>query len=125
MEPTNDVCQDVRPGNVEVTKGLFVRIEAKPGREAEVEARLEDGLAAVLEEPDTTAWLAIRLGPTTFAVVDAFPHEEGRQFHLVAGRERLGDESMRDLLAEPPSLTFTDIVAAKLPSARPRSDGSV
>jgi quinol monooxygenase YgiN len=114
---TNDVQRDVRRGGVEVTRGLFVRIEAKPGREAEVEAQLRAGLAAVLEEPDTTAWLAIRLGPTTFAVVDAFPHEAGRQFHLAAGRERLTENEAMDLYAEPPSIAFTDIVAAKLPSA--------
>lgn len=117
MEWTNDVQQDVRHGNAEVTKGLFVKIEVKPGREADVEAQLRAGLAAVLEEPDTTAWLAIRLGPTTFAVVDAFPHEAGRQFHLAAGRERLSDNAAMDLYAEPPSITFTDVVAAKLPSA--------
>lgn len=114
---TDDVRQNARHGGAEVTKGLFVGIEAKPGREAEVEAQLQAGLAAVLEEPDTTAWLAIRLGPTTFAVVDAFPHEAGRQFHLGAGRERLNDNAAMDLYAAPPSITFTDIVAAKLPSA--------
>jgi quinol monooxygenase YgiN len=98
-----------------VTKGLLVRLEAKPDRAAEVEAHLRAGLAAVLEEPDTTAWLAIRLGPTSFAVVDAFPDEAGRQFHLDAGRVRVSDGAMRDMLAEPPTFTATDIVAAKLP----------
>ncbi|MEV6927218.1 antibiotic biosynthesis monooxygenase [Dactylosporangium sp. NPDC051485] len=99
-----------------VTKGLLVRIEAKPGRDGEVEARLRSGLDAVLREPDTTAWLALRLGPTTFAVVDVFPHEAGRQFHLDAGRVRIEDESMRELLAAPPTFEFTDVVAAKLPA---------
>ena len=96
--------------------GPLVRIEARPGREAEVEARLKAGLAAVLEEPDTRAWLAIRLGPTSFAVVDAFPHEAGRQFHLEAGKARVTDDTAMELFAEPPSFTYTDIVAAKLPS---------
>lgn len=113
MEPSEATSHDDGAG---VTKGLFVRIEARPGREAEVEARLRSGLAEVMKEPDTTAWLAIRLGPTSFAVVDAFPHEAGRQFHLDAGRSRVtGDEAM-ELFAKPPSFTFTDIVAAKLPS---------
>jgi hypothetical protein len=110
----HDVPQDAGP---QVTKGLFVRIEAKPGREAEVEARLKSGLAEVMKEPDTTAWLAIRLGPTTFAVVDAFPNEAGRQFHLELGKNRITDDAAMELFAEPPSFTFTDIVAAKLPSA--------
>lgn len=108
--------EDVKSSIREVTKGLFVRIEAKPGREAELVERLRAARATILEEPDTTAWFAIRLGPTSFAVVDAFPHEEGRQFHLEAGKIRVGQQSMQELLAEPPSFTFTDIIAAKLPS---------
>jgi quinol monooxygenase YgiN len=69
--------------------GFFIRIEAKPGREAEVEAKLKAALAGVEQEPATTVWLALRLGPSTFAVVDAFPDEAGRQAHLEAGRARL------------------------------------
>jgi quinol monooxygenase YgiN len=119
METTAEVSavDDGTPGDTEVTvtKGLLVRIEAKPGRGDEVEAHIKAGLATILEEPDTTAWLAIRLGPTSFAVVDAFPHEEGRQFHLEAGRARLSKDSAMELFAEPPSMTYTDIVAAKLP----------
>ncbi|NUR99463.1 MAG: antibiotic biosynthesis monooxygenase [Kribbellaceae bacterium] len=114
MELNDGDVQD--PGSV-VTKGLFVKIEAKPGREAELEERLRSARAAILEEPDTVAWFAIRLGPTSFAVVDAFPHEEGRQFHLEAGKARVRQQSMQELLAEPPSFTHTDIIAAKLPTA--------
>jgi quinol monooxygenase YgiN len=116
METTNSTAP--APGSADVRVGLLVRLEAKPGKEAEVEARLKAGLAAVLEEPDTTAWLAIRLGPTSFAVVDAFPHEAGRQFHLEAGKARLSGDGAKDLFAEPPSFTYTDIVAAKLPPSR-------
>jgi hypothetical protein len=99
-----------------VTKGLFVRLEAKPGREADVEASFRAGLAAVLEEPDTTAWLALRLGPTSFAVVDAFPDDAGRQLHLAAGKIRITNAAFMDMLAGPPSFTYTDVVASKLPS---------
>jgi hypothetical protein len=100
-----------------VTKGLLVRLEAKPGREADLEASLTSGLAAILEEPDTTAWLAIRLGPTGFAVVDAFPDDAGRQFHLDADKIRVTNTAYMNMHAEPPSFTQTDIVASKLPSA--------
>jgi predicted SnoaL-like aldol condensation-catalyzing enzyme len=105
------------PANVgpTVTKGLFVTVEAKPGREADIEAMLRSGLAEVQKEPDTIAWLAIRLGPTTFAVADVFPDDAGRQFHLDAGRERLTDGPLADLLAAPLTFTYTDVVAAKLP----------
>jgi hypothetical protein len=38
-----------------VTVGLFVPLEAKPGKEEEVKSFLEGGLSLVEEEPDTTA----------------------------------------------------------------------
>lgn len=121
MEPsagTPQRAQGAANAGPAVTKGLIVRLEAKPGREADVEAALTSALAAVLEEPDTTAWLALRLGPTSFAVVDAFPDDAGRQFHLDAGRIRITDDAFTDMLAGPPSFTYTDVVASKLP-ARP------
>lgn len=65
-----------------VKVALFVRLEAKPGKEKEVENFLLDGLPIVEEEPATTAWFGIRLGPSTFGIFDAFPDEAGRQAHL-------------------------------------------
>ena len=105
--------QHTEASDAVVTLGFFVRIEAKPGMEAEVEALLRSSVEVVRQEPDTIVWLALRLGPSTFAVVDAFPHEPGRQAHLEAGRDKLMEAS--ELFAEPPSLVFTDLLAAKLP----------
>ncbi len=34
------------------------------------------------EEPETTAWFAIRMGPTTYGIFDVFPSDAGRQAHL-------------------------------------------
>jgi quinol monooxygenase YgiN len=68
-----------------VTVALLVKLEAKPGKEAEVESFLRGGLAIVREEPATTAWFALRMGPSTYGIFDAFPDDAGRQAHL-AGR---------------------------------------
>ena len=68
-----------------VSAGLYVRMEAKPGKEAEVKAFLKSGLGLVQEEAETVAWSAIRMGQTTFGIFDAFPNESGRQAHLRAG----------------------------------------
>ena len=65
-----------------VKVGLFVKLEAKPGKEDEVEQFLKGGLSIVQEEPDTIAWFAIRLGPSTYGIFDVFPDESGRQAHL-------------------------------------------
>ena len=65
-----------------VKVALFVRLEAKPGKEKEVENFLLSGLPIVQAEPATTAWFGLRLGPSTFGIFDAFPDESGRQAHL-------------------------------------------
>ena len=72
-----------------VTVGLLVRLEAKPGKEADVESFLKGGLAIVNEEPDTTAWFAIRMGPTTYGIFDVFPTER-RPAGASAGPRRGG-----------------------------------
>ena len=46
-----------------VKVALLVRLEAKAGKEAEVEQFLRSGLAIVQEEPATVDWFAIRDWP--------------------------------------------------------------
>jgi quinol monooxygenase YgiN len=99
-----------------VTVALLVRLEAKPGKEAEVESFLNSGLAVVQEEPDTTAWFAIRMGPSTFGIFDAFPDDRGRQAHLSGKVAAALMEKAPALLAQPPTIEKVDVLAAKLPS---------
>lgn len=98
-----------------VSVALIVRLEAKPGKEAEVEEFLRGGLTIVQGEPATTAWFAVRFGPTTFAIFDAFPDEKGRQAHLSGQVAAALMEKAPDLLAVPPSIEKVDVLAAKLP----------
>jgi quinol monooxygenase YgiN len=98
-----------------VKTGLFVRLEAKPGKEAEVEGFLRGGLPIVQEEPATIAWFAIRLGPATFGIFDAFPDEAGRQAHLTGRVAAALMAKAPDLLAQPPVIEKVDVIAVKLP----------
>jgi quinol monooxygenase YgiN len=98
-----------------VKVGLYVKLEAKLGKEDEVEQFLKDGLPIVQEEPDTVAWFAIRLGPSTFGIFDVFPDESGRQAHLSGQIAAALMEKSSDLLASPPSIEKIDIIASKLP----------
>lgn len=98
-----------------VTVALLVRLEAKPGKETEVESFLKGGLALVQDEPETTAWFAIRMGPSTFGIFDAFPNESGRQAHLSGKVAAALMEKASDLLSEPPAIEKVDVLAAKLP----------
>jgi quinol monooxygenase YgiN len=97
---------------------LLVRLEAKPGKEAEVEQFLRSGLALVQQEPATTAWFGIRLGPSTFGIFDAFADESGRQAHLTGQVAAALMAKAGELFSQPPSIEKVDILAAKLPSAR-------
>jgi quinol monooxygenase YgiN len=98
-----------------VTLALFVRLEAKPGMEAEVESFLRGGLSIVQEEPATTTWFAIRLGPSTFGIFDAFPDEAGRQAHLTGRVATALKAKASELFAQPPTIEKVDVLAAKLP----------
>ncbi|MCH4897480.1 antibiotic biosynthesis monooxygenase [Pseudomonas sp. B707] len=98
-----------------VKVALFVRLEAKPGKEKEVERFLLSGLPLVEEEPGTTAWFGIRLGPSTFGIFDAFPDEAGRQAHLSGKVAAALMTNAAELFAEPPSIEKVDVLAAKLP----------
>ena len=98
-----------------VKVALLVRLEAKPGKEADVESFLRGGLSVVQEEPATTAWFAIRLGPSTFGIFDAFPDEAGRQAHLSGRVAAALMAKASELLAQPPIIEKVDILAVKLP----------
>ena len=98
-----------------VKVALWVRLEAKPGKEAEVENFLRNGLPIVQQEPATTAWFAIRLGPSTFGIFDAFPDDAGRQAHLSGKVAAALKEKAAELFAKPPVIEKIDVLAAKLP----------
>jgi len=99
-----------------VTVGLLVTLEAKPGKEADVERFLEGGLPIVNEEPDTIAWFAIKMGPSTYGIFDVFPSDAGRQAHLQGRVAEALMAQAADLFAEPPDIGQLDVLAAKLPS---------
>ena len=98
-----------------VKVALFVRLEAKPGREGDVESFLRSGLPMVQEEPATIAWFGIRLGPSTFGIFDSFPDDAGRQAHLSGRVAAALMAKASELLAKPPVIEKVDVLAAKLP----------
>lgn len=102
-------------GAAKVSNGLYVLLEAKPGKEEDVAEFLRQGKAVVEAEPGTIAWFGVRLGPTTFAIFDAFPDEAGRQAHLTGKVAAALMAKAPDLLAEPPKIQKVDVLASKLP----------
>jgi quinol monooxygenase YgiN len=97
-----------------VKTALYVQLEAKPGKEAEVAAFLKSGLALAQAEPATTAWFALQMGPNMFGIFDAFPDEAGRNAHLNGPIAAALMAKAGDLLAKPPAIHKIDVLAAKL-----------
>ena len=99
-----------------LTRALFARLEAKPGKENDVAAFLNQGLQLANQETTTPLWFALRLGPTTFAIFDAFQDEKGRQAHLDGPIAKALIAKAPELLAEPPVIQPLDVLGAKLPA---------
>src|SRR5215467_3646177 len=97
-----------------VNVGLFVRLEAKPGKEKAVASFLETGLKMVNSESTTPIWFALKLGPSTFGVFDAFRNEEGRQNHLTGKIAEALMANASELFATPPVIERLEVLGAKL-----------
>ena len=95
-----------------VKVGLYVRLEAAQGREDDLANLLQNARDLVMQEPGTTVWYALRFGPSTFAIFDAFDDEDGRQAHLNgAVAAALGENA--DLFATEPKIEQVDVLAVK------------
>lgn len=94
-------------------KALHVRLEARPGREAQVEELLRDILDDVQAEPATGPWFGVRLSKRVFGIFERFPNERGRRAHLTGqGAARLMARS-NALLAKPAEVSRLDVIGMK------------
>jgi len=99
-----------------VKLALFVRLEAKPGKEEAVANFLASALPLANAESGTTAWFALKFGPSTYGVFDAFQNEAGRQAHLAGSIAAALLANAAELLSEAPNIEQVELLAAKLPS---------
>lgn len=97
-----------------VSVGLYVRLEAKAGKEGEVAQFLRSGLTLVQAETGTTTWFALQMGKSTFGIFDAFENEAGRQAHLNGQVAAALLAKASELFSQPPSIEKVDVLAAKL-----------
>ena len=98
-----------------VKVALLVRLEAKPGKEAAVEQFLAGALPLANQEATTPVWFALRLGPSTFGIFDAFADDDGRQTHLSGPIASALMANAAELLARAPQIEQVDVLAVKLP----------
>jgi quinol monooxygenase YgiN len=94
--------------------GIVVRMEAKPGKEAELEQFLISGLGIAQQEPLTIQWFALKLGPSKFAIFDNFAAQQGREAHLNGDLAKALFGKVDELMVGKPSVEMVDILASKL-----------
>ena len=89
---------------------LYVQLEAKPGKEQEVANFLSSARTMVSDEPDTTAWFAIRMGPRMFGIFDAFASERGREAHLQGKLAKQITSKAPELFAKTPEIQRVEVL---------------
>jgi quinol monooxygenase YgiN len=97
-----------------VHKALLARLEAKQGQEAAVQDLLVSAVALANQEARTKVWFALKLGPSSFGVFDAFADDAGRQAHLEGPIAQALMAKAPELFTKPPQIDPVDVLAAKL-----------
>jgi quinol monooxygenase YgiN len=95
------------------TRAILALLEAKPGKEKELEAFLKSAQPLAVAEPATTTWYAIKLGPAKFGIFDTFKDEDGRKAHLSGAIAKALFARAEELLAGPPQIEMLEILASK------------
>ncbi len=96
---------------------IWAEIEAKVGKEAEVEDFLKSAQPLVERESGTTTWYALKLGHNKYGIFDTFADEEGRNAHLTGEIANALFARAEELFAGPPKIDKPEILAAKAPAA--------
>lgn len=100
-----------------ISKGLLVELDARPGKDGEVEAFLQSALPMVATEEGTKEWFGFRFGRSRYGILDVFPDDLSRQRHLAGPVARALQENADRLLATPPAIQTFDVLASKLPDS--------
>lgn len=94
--------------------GILATLQARPGKEAEVESFLQAAAPLVETETGTTAWFSFKIGPGTFGIFDTFKDEEGRAAHVNGQVAKALFARAEELFVSSPQIQTVDILAEKL-----------
>jgi quinol monooxygenase YgiN len=92
---------------------IWAQLQAKPGKENEVEAFLKSAQPLAEREKGTISWYAIKMGPGKYGIFDTFADENGRNAHLNGDIAKALFAKAEDLFSEPPEIAKPEILAAK------------
>jgi quinol monooxygenase YgiN len=91
--------------------GLLVTLEARAGKELDVESFLKSAQRLALDEKGTLKWYAIKLGPGKFGIFDTFADEAGRNAHLSGEIAKALGTRANELFAVPPQVEKVEVLA--------------
>ncbi len=97
-----------------VTVALFVKLQAKPGKEKDIISFLENGLILANQETTTPNWFALQLELSILGIFDAFTDEERKNAHLTGLIAAALMANIYELLTEPPKIERVDVLAIKI-----------
>ncbi len=92
---------------------LYGSLKAKPGKEAAVEAFLQQGAAMSRQETGTVTWYALKEGEGRYGIFDTFEAEEGREAHLNGEIAKALMANAEELLSEAPQIRKIAVLAEK------------
>jgi quinol monooxygenase YgiN len=92
---------------------IWAQLEAKPGKENELEAFLKSAQPLAERERETISWYAIKMGPGKYGIFDTFADENGRNAHLNGEIAKALFSKAGELLAKPPEIAKPEIIAVK------------
>ena len=104
-----------------VKKALWVELNAKPGKEKELEDFLKSAQPLAEREKDTVSWYAVKMGPANFGIFDTFADDSGRQAHLNGDIAKALMSKGKELLANDPKIHQVEIIAAKTGTSASRA----
>jgi quinol monooxygenase YgiN len=99
------------------TLALWAQMEAKPGKEREVEEFLKSAQPMAEAEQGTTTWYALKIGANKYGIFDTFADDKGRNAHLNGEIAKALFARAKDLFAKEPEIAKPSILAAKAPGA--------
>jgi len=92
---------------------IWAQLEAKPGKERELEEFLKSAQPLAEREPETVSWYAIKMGPGKYGIFDTFADENGRNAHLNGEIAKALFAKAKDLLAKLPEISKPEVLAVK------------
>jgi quinol monooxygenase YgiN len=92
---------------------IWAQLEAKPGKEKELEAFLKSAQPLAEREAGTVTWYAIKLGPGKYGIFDTFADENGRNAHLNGEIAKALFAKADELLAQAPKIEKPEVLASK------------